>query len=415
MEHPRILFLIPTSSYRAKAFMEAAEKLNVEITVGSDQHQVLSEGTPDKSILLDFTDPETSTTRIAQFAKTHPLKAVIPTDDETTLLAAMASKVLALPHNPAVSVAATRNKYYFREVVSAAGLPSIRYQLFTFDESPKATPPLTGFPCVLKPLSLSASRGVIRADDFPAFVKAFHRIVAILKQPDAIARGKEEATQILVEEFIPGKEAVLEGILIGGRLKTLALFDKPDPLEGPYFEETLYVTPSRLPSMIQDQIHKTATRLLEIFGLREGPIHAEFRINEKGVFPLEMAVRSIGGHCSQALRFEMGLALEEIILRHAVGIAVASCEREKSASGVMMIPIPAAGILKEVRGLKEAASVPCVEEIEISIKVGQPVVPLPEGSKYLGFIFARHPTPEGVEKALREAHCRLTFVITPES
>jgi len=411
MKNPRILLLIPTTSYRATAFIEAARRLNVEITIGSEKRQALSMLTRGRSITLNFTEPEKSTEVITKFAKTYPIQAVVPTDDDTTILAAMASEALSLPHNPASSVIATRNKSRFREVVSRAGLLSPRYELLTVEENPEIAPPRLGFPCVLKPLALSGSRGVIRTNDLGQFVAALHRMMTILRQPDAVARGKEEARFILVEEFIPGKEVVLEGIISKGNLKVLAIFDKPDPLDGPYFEETIYVTPSRLPKSVQEEIKVTATHAIEAIGLKEGPLHAEFRINEKGIWPLEVAARSIGGHCSQALRFETGLSLEELILRHAIGADIATLEREKSASGVMMIPIPKKGTLKEVRGLKEAQAVPSIEEAKISIKIGQPVVPLPEGSKYLGFIFARHKTPEGVEQALRESHRLLQFII----
>ncbi len=411
MKNPRILLLIPTTSYRATAFIEAARRLNVEITVGSEKRQALSMLTRGRSITLNFTEPEKSTEVIAKFAKRYPIQAVVPTDDDTTILAAMASEALSLPHNPASSVIATRNKFRFRELVSRAGVLSPRYELLAIDENPEIAPPRIGFPCVLKPLALSGSRGVIRANDLGQFVAAVERITRVLREPDAIARGKKETRHLLIEEFIPGKEVVLEGILSKGSLKVLAIFDKPDPLDGPYFEETIYVTPSRLPKSVQEEIKVTATHTIEAIGLKEGPLHAEFRINEKGVWPLEVATRSIGGHCSQALRFETGLSLEEVILRHAIGADIATLEREKSASGVMMIPIPKKGILKEVRGLKEAHGVPSIEEIKISIKIGQPVVPLPEGSKYLGFIFARHQTPEGVEQALRESHRLLQFII----
>lgn len=411
MKGSRILLLIPTTSYRAKAFMEAGRKLGVEIAVGSDQRQLLSMFTRGKSLTLDFTEHEKSTEAIVAFAKKYPVKAIAPTDDDTTILAAMASKALSLPHNPASSVMATRNKHRFRELISRAGLLSPRFELISIHDDPGVIASRIGFPSVLKPLSLSGSRGVIRADDSSQFVAAFHRITAILRQPDAIARGKEEACQILIEEFIPGKEVVLEGILTEGHLKVLALFDKPDSLDGPYFEETIYVTPSKLLQAVQKNLGDTTVRVIKALGLREGPIHAELRTNDQGAWALEVAARSIGGHCSQALRFETGLSLEELILRHATGAKIESFEREKGASGVMMIPIPRAGILKEVRGLQEAQAVPHIEDIKIGIKVGQPIVPLPEGSKYLGFIFARHPTPEGVELALREAHRRLELTI----
>jgi hypothetical protein len=244
-------------------------------------------------------------------------------------------------------------------------------------------------------------------------VAAFRRVEAILRRPEVAAQGGALAKQILVEGYIPGVEVALEGLLTKGELRVLALFDKPEPLEGPFFEETIYVTPSRLPAPVQESIMACTAEAVAALGLKHGPVHAELRVNEEGPWILEIAPRSIGGLCSRALRFGEGISLEELILRHAMGLEVDSIIRERQAAGVMMIPIPRAGVLREVRGREEARTVPGVEEIRLRIPVGQEVVPLPEGGRYLGFIFARDETPECVEAALREAHSRLTFLIRP--
>jgi biotin carboxylase len=266
---------------------------------------------------------------------------------------------------------------------------------------------------VVKPLSLSASRGVIRADDAGQFVAAFRRVAAIIQRTDIAPPPGAAGHEILVEGFIPGSEVALEGLLSRGDLRVLALYDKPDPLDGPFFEETIYVTPSRLSTAVQEGIVARTAAVATALGLREGPVHAELRVNAQGPWLLEIAPRSIGGLCSRTLRFGPGITLEELIVRHALARDVASFEREREAAGVMMIPIPRAGILREVFGQQEARKVPGVEDLRLTIPPGQEVVPLPEGSKYLGFIFARDPTPEGVEAALREAHRRLTFHIVP--
>jgi biotin carboxylase len=263
---------------------------------------------------------------------------------------------------------------------------------------------------VLKPLALSASRGVIRADDPGEFVAAFRRIAAILESVE-MSLPEEARRGLLAEEFIPGREVALEGLLVGGTLHVLALFDKPDPLDGPFFEETIYVTPSRLDEPAQVRIAATTREACAALGLTEGPIHAELRLNERGPFVLEIAARSIGGLCSRTLTFGTGLSLEELILCHALGRPLESLERERRAAGVMMIPIPRAGRLVAVRGVDEARAVPDVEDVAITMHPGQDVVPLPEGWQYLGFIFARAATPAAVEQALRLAHARLHFVI----
>jgi hypothetical protein len=195
-------------------------------------------------------------------------------------------------------------------------------------------------------------------------------------------------------------------------LKPLALFDKPDPLEGPFFEETIYVTPSRLPDALQRRITAAAAAACAALGLSEGPVHAELRVNDDGPWIIEVAARSIGGLCSRTLRFGTGMSLEEVILRHALGWPIDSLVREQRPAGVMMIPIPRAGRLGAIHGRERATGVEGIEEVAITAHVGQELVPLPEGWQYLGFIFARADTPDAVEKALREAHAHLRFEIT---
>ena len=410
----RILLLLPTKTYRAKAFLSAASQLGVAVAIGSDQPQTLSELSPRKSLVLNFSKPEKATEEIVAFAQTHPIDAVVGVDDDTTILVSMVSKALSLPHNSVESARTTRSKYQMRKVLAAGGIPSPHFELVSISAKPAEIASGINYPCVLKPLSLSASRGVIRANNPSEFVRAFQRIVSILGSSDVKSRKDARAQQILVEDFIPGIEVALEGILIRGRLKVLAIFDKPDPLDGPFFEETLYITPSRLPADVQEDIISCTARTADVLGLREGPIHAELRVNDDGAWIIEIAARSIGGLCARTLRFGTGISLEELIIRHAIGMEVESLQRERQPAGVMMIPISHAGILQEVRGKTEAEKVSGIEEVTISIPIGKEVLPLPEGASYLGFIFARGNTPESVEAALREAHHRMDFVITDE-
>ena len=409
----RLLLLMTTATYRASAFLEAARRLDVPVVVGSDREQALAAASPAGHLMLDFLVPEKATGAIVEFAKHYPIRAVVSADDDGAILAAMAAAVLGLPHNAVDAVVAARNKHRMREVLAAAGVPSPRSELVSIDEEPHDVARRVVFPCVVKPLFLSASRGVIRADDPAQFAGAFRRLTAILRRPEVAAEGGPLAQQVLVETFIPGIEVALEGLLSEGKLRVLALFDKPDPLEGPFFEETIYVTPSRLPAPLQQAIVACTEDAVTALGLQRGPVHAELRLNDQGPWILEIAPRSIGGLCSRALRFGEGISLEELILRDAMGLEVASLQREKQAAGVMMIPIPQAGILREVRGQDEARHVRGIDEIRITIPVGQEVVPLPEGTRYLGFIFARDETPDRVEAALWEAHRQLTFHIAP--
>ncbi len=411
----RLLLLLPSTSYRAADFLIAAERLGVAVVVGSNERQALESVVPGKTITLDFADLKGAAEKVVDFAKDHPIDAVVSADEESIVLAATISEALSLPHNPVSATAAAKDKHRLREVLTAASLPTPPFQLFSTDDPPEVLSQKVFYPCVLKPTFLSASRGVIRTNHPDEFVAAFYWLSRILKEPEVKRLGGDAAKQILVEDFIPGKEVALEGLLREGHLSALALFDKPDPLDGPFFEETIYVTPSRLPPSMQEAITECTGRAAAALGLKEGPIHAELRVNERGPWIIELAARSIGGICSRALRFGVGLTLEEIILRHALGMPIESLERERPAAGVMMIPIPAAGTLLNYQGVEEAKKVPGIVDVKITIHRKQKVIPLPEGRRYLGFIFARAPQAEQVEAALREAHRKLKFEIVPFS
>ena len=414
-DKPRVLLLLPTRTYRATDFLEAALKLNVEVVVASEEAATTADLSPRHTLVLDFSAPTTAAQTIIEFAETHPIAAIVGVDDDTTLLATTASEALGLPHNPVDSAKATRNKYLLRQTLATNGVSVPAYQRFSIEDDPAEIAPKLGtdtqvdFPCIIKPLSLSASRGVIKADTPAEFIEAFQRTSKLLQ---TLQGATDPPTPyLLVEDYIPGIEMALEGILLDGELKTLALFDKPDPLDGPFFEETLYVTPSRLSVEVQDALHRATAEAADALGLRHGPIHAELRYNDKGAHLIEIAARTIGGLCARTLRFGTGMSLEELVIRHAIGQPVEALQRERRAAGVMMIPVPKAGILGEVRGKTAAHCVEGIVEVNITIPIGGEVVPLPEGARYLGFIFARAETPEAVESALREAHRQLEFVI----
>jgi biotin carboxylase len=410
----RLLLLIPTRTYRTEDFMEAAGRLDVDLVVASEQPNVMAGEFPDHLLTLPFDDPAAAARAIAEYARMRPIHAVVPVDDGTTLVGAAIAERLGLRCNSTGAVATARNKLRLRERLAAAGVPGPAFTAFGVTEDARAAAQRVRYPCVLKPLVLSASRGVIRADDAAGFATAFARVAALLADSEVRALG-EGTDQILVEDFVPGAEVALEGLLTEGALTVLALFDKPDPLDGPFFEETIYVTPSRLPEATQRAIAEVTARAARALGLTDGPIHAELRLPPADAGPapvvIELAARSIGGLCSRTLRFGTGLTLEDIILRRALDLPIASLEREGAAAGVMMIPIPRAGVLDKVRGVEAAGALPHVEDVTISAHPGETLVPLPEGHRYLGFIFARAATPAGAEQALRAAHAALAFDI----
>jgi biotin carboxylase len=410
---PRLLLLLPTRSWRAQAFLDAAHRVGVEVTVGTDRPLAWSGRGRPGVITLDFDRHEKAAEQAAEFAREHSIAAVIGPDDDTVVLAAVIASVLGLPHDPAPALAATRDKRVQRETLRAAGLPVPRFTRFRLDEDPAAVGERVGFPCVIKPLRLAASRGVMRADDTASLGAAMRRLDALLGSPEIDARG-EWRFAALAETFVPGAEVALEGLLDQGRLRVLALFDKPDPLDGPFFEETLYVTPSRLPMETQQRIAKVVARAVAALDLTRGPIHAELRVNAHGPWILEIAARPIGGLCSRVLRFADGASLEELVLRSALGQDLGSMPLEPGAAGVMMVPIPGAGVVERIDGAARAGLVPGIEQVVITAHPGERLVPFPEGSRYPGFIFARGADSAAVEAALREAHGHLHFVLGPD-
>ena len=364
------------------------------------------------TVRIDFTDVDKGVDQIATYASRYPLRAIVGTDEVTTVLAATSAAALDLPHNAPEAVRLTVDKHAFRRCLAEAGLPGPSFRLVARADDPADIAGTLAYPCVLKPLSLSGSRGVIRANDPAGFVIAFRRIGQILDDPGTAA-PQEMRQHILIENYVPGTEVALEGLLQNGTLRVLALFDKPDPLEGPFFEETIYVTPSRLPDTGQRAIVGATGAAVEALGLREGPVHAELRVDPAGPVVIELAARSIGGLCARTLRFGVGVSLEELILRHAMSQPIASLAREPAPAGVMMLPIPRAGRLRHVEGKEAATAVEGIEDIAITVPLGQELVPLPEGDRYLGFLFARAETPAAVESALRHAHALLRFEIAP--
>ncbi len=408
----RLLLVIPSTTYRTHDFMAAAGKLDIDLVVASNHNQAMSALIPDSTLALDFARLGEVRKRARLFAARKPIEVVLGVDDQSAYIAAVIAGELGLPHNPVSALEAARNKHRMREALSRAGLPSPRFQLFPLHKKIERIAGSLKFPCVVKPTFLSASRGVSRVNSANELSKALAAVRQLMEVPEVRDRAyKKETDQVLIEEYIPGAESALEGLLIDGELKTLAIFDKPDPLEGPYFVETIYVTPSRLPAYVQRELIHTVQRAARALGLRNGPVHAEVRINDKGAYLIEIAARSIGGLCSRSLRFEGGMTLEELILRQAIGEDVRHIQRESHASGVMMIPIPGAGVLHSVEGVEEAKKVEGVEELIISIPNRRPVQPMPKGGRYLGFIFARGDLPESVESSLRKAHQKLNINI----
>ncbi len=412
MPQKRLLLIAAVTGYQVRVFAEAGRRLGYDVVLGTDRCHKMEDPWADQAIPVRFQKPNYSA-HLARLAEVEGGKfdGIVAVGDKPARLAAHIAAKLGISWSPPDAVEACSDKFRARERFRAAGMLLPDYYKIPLNQDPTAAAQAAQYPCVLKPLGLSGSRGVVRVDNPAGFLAAFKRIKAILETPEITRLHEEQDRFLQVESFIEGRECALEGIVSDGRLQTLAIFDKPEPLDGPFFEETLYVTPSREAPETVRQIIETTQQAVQALGLTRGPIHAEMRHNSRGVWMLEVAARPIGGLCAKALAFDGGMPLEELIFRHAVGEDVTDYRLDGPATGVMMIPIPREGIYEAVSGVEKASAVIGVDEVLMTAKEGQKLTPLPEGASYLGFIFARGESSESVERSLREAHSQLTFKI----
>ncbi|MGQ0735211.1 MAG: ATP-grasp domain-containing protein [Acidobacteriota bacterium] len=411
----RVLLVATTTGYQVRAFGEAADRLGVKLVFATDRCDQLEDPWWDQALPIRFHEEAASVEVVVGAARTASIDGVVAVGDRPAVLAARVAARLGLAWHSPDAAEAARDKRRTRETLLAAGLPAPSFTVVSRHADAGSLARTLHWPVVLKPLMLSGSRGVIRADSPEAFVQAFARVGRLLASPEVRQLRDPAADDILIEAYIEGREFALEGVIEHGVLHPLAIFDKPDPLEGPFFEETIYTTPSRIGAAEQARLIDAAADAARALGLSHGPIHAECRLGSSGVFVLEVAARPIGGLCARALSFDGpdhdGASLEEVLLRHALGESVTPWRRERRAAGVMMIPIPSAGVFRRASGQAEALAVPGVTELHLTAKPDQQLVPLPEGASYLGFIFARGEDADSVEHALRTAHTRIAFVI----
>jgi biotin carboxylase len=406
----RLLILSSKLGYQARSFADAAKAVGADVAFATDRCHKIEDPWADGAIAVRFDDPEESARRIMQQSLVRPVDGAIALGDRPTSAAAYTARALRFAYNSPQAVENCRSKLRQREILRDARLPVPAFFSFTLDKRVEKILPRVQFPCVVKPLRRAASQGVIRANSPEEFQAAVERIRKLLESPEVQVEREPETDRLLVERYIPGAEVSVEALLTRGKLRILAIFDKPDPLEGPYFEETIYVAPSRLPDKEYESVIECTEKTVQALGLTHGPVHAEFRINEDGPWVLEAAARPIGGLCARAVRFgPQRTSLEELLVRHALGMPGTDVEREEGASGVMMIPVPKSGVLERVEGEARARATPGIEDVQITARLHDFLAAWPEGSSYLGFIFARGKSPEEVEAALRQAHGQLKF------
>jgi biotin carboxylase len=411
----RILLCTETTGYQTRAFEDAARVSGAELVYATNHCHRLDDPWRDHAIPVKFHRPGASAADVVRALTDRPVDGVLAVGDRPAVLAAHVARLLRLPWHAPEGAEAALNKLRAHGRFLAAGLPMPWFVSLPLGAPATSVVERLRFPCVIKPAALSASRGVMRADSLDDLERALDRLAHLLNDPSIVQLRDPALDDVLIEGYVPGREYALEGVMDHGTLHVLAIFDKPDPLQGPFFEETIYVTPPMMPEATQRLVAATIAHAALALGLGHGPIHAECRVNDGGVFVLEVAARPIGGLCGRSLRFVSssggGLGLEVLLLRHAAGESLEGLAREAQAAGVMMIPVPGRGRFRAAEGIEQARAWPGIEGVVITAKPGQLLEPWPEGHVYPGFIFARGPLPEQVVEALRGAHRQLRFVL----
>jgi len=397
---PTAVVVLPSTTYRASDFVAAAEALGVGLVVASEGPPPMEMG--DGYLQIDCTDPKLAAETIVAFGDRVGIDGVVAADDAGVVVAAITGQTLGLRSNTPEAANATRDKGALRQALAAAEVPQPRFAVLEPEDDAGATAAALGYPLVIKPVDRAAGQGVIRVDraeDLAPLLERLRRITGA-------------SARVVMESYLPGVEVAVEGIVSGGVLTVLAVFDKPDASDGPFFPETILVTPSRLAREVTRECERVAQAALEAIGITHGPVHIELMVHGHEVRVIEVAARSIGGLCSKTLNFGlMGTTLETLILRNALGLDKPELHRESVASGVLMVPIPTAGRFVEIRNTEKVRRLPHVTGMDITVPPGRMLEPPPEGDRYLGFVYARADNPEDVETSLRQAQTQLEVVM----
>jgi biotin carboxylase len=413
---PTVLLCTTTLGYQARAFDQAARRAGVTLRIVSDRCDHLENPWGDDAVPARFDRNLALVAPVLAALEQTPVDGVLAVGDRPAWLAAHIAHARGLPWHDPEAVAIATHKLRARGRWLAAGLPVpwfVSVPARGDDDLDRLS--RVRFPSVIKPVGLSASRGVVRVDSPAALMAARDRLAALLARPDVRGAGSTDDETLIIEGFVPGHEFALDGVLEQGALRVFALFEKPDPLDGPYFEETIYVTPARLTPARQHVIAGHIARAALALGLHHGPIHAECRVDGDDIVVLEVAPRPIGGLCARAIPVVApdgtGCGLEDVLLAHALGRSLEGYGHQAIASGVLMVPVPSAGHLREVEGTEAVQAMPGVTDVVMTARPGTLLEPLPEGGRYPGFVFAQGEQPDDVIGTLRAASRGLRLVV----
>ena len=382
----KLLLVIPENSYKSNDFVFAAEKLGIDFMIITDSEQVSSKFSD--TVIINKFDAELNKNNIK---KLKDVTHVLPVDHSALKFSGYLVDLLEVKGNKLESINLSMNKYESRKIFNS--LLDIKAN----NEIIKNIDDINIFinkngTSVLKPNYGTASKSVLKINNVEKNKEQIEKLMQDCFDQD-----------LVIEEYIDGKEYALEGTIINSELKKIVIFDKPVEYKHPYFEESIYITPSELSSEAEKRVVSIVDKACKKIGLEDGPVHVEFKINENQIFIIEINPRMIGGLCSRCLSFGLfKVSLEEIILHAFMNNELKNIELLNNYVGVLMIPTPKSGKFISINK-KELENIQNISNVEITVPEGSDLLEPPYGDKYLGFAFSQGIDKKTVNESLLTA------------
>lgn len=359
--------------------------------------------------------PEQAIEQALRLHEQTSIGAVLGYEEDATLTVAHIAAALGLPAHPVAAAEAALDKPMMKQRFAAAGIPAADFIVAADEDEAVAWAEAGGYPVVVKPCRGSASQGVIRANDEHTLRQAYRRLRRIIRDHELDNGGRPPSAH-LVERYLPGSELSCELLLQYGAPEVITEFGKPLPLTGPYFEESIYLTPPALGAALRREVHELSMAAAKALGFYHGPAHCEIRLTPDGPKVLEIAGRLLGGACAGSFRDRLGEDLDALLLRSALGerITLPAPADDAPTVGALMIPVPGEGRVVAVRGDDGARRVPGVRDVSLQTEPGEIVVPFPEQACYaVGFVSASGPDEAAVVGSLGQAAAQISLELTP--
>ncbi len=382
----KLLLVIPENSYKSNDFVVAAEKLGIDFLIITDSEQVSSKFSD--TVIINKFDAELNKNNLK---KLKDVTHVLPVDHSALKFSGYLVDLLEVKGNKLESINLSMNKYESRKIFNSLLDIKVNNEIIKNIDDVNTFINKNGT-SVLKPIYGTASKSVLKINNVEKNKEQIEKLMQDCFDQD-----------LVIEEYIDGKEYALEGTIINSELKKIVIFDKPVEYKHPYFEESIYITPSELSSEAEKRVVSIVDKACKKIGLEDGPVHVEFKINENQIFIIEINPRMIGGLCSRCLSFGLfKVSLEEIILHAFMNNELKNIELLNNYVGVLMIPTPKSGKFISINK-EELENIPNISNVEITVPEGSDLLEPPYGDKYLGFAFSQGIDKKTVNESLLTA------------